>query len=243
MALLVDGDLSRIDDLKAQDSGVLDVASGEGIDLPSKLRLAESEIGMEVELFLLWEGRGTPEQVVVDGALRRWHVLKSLEAVYRDAYFSQLNDRYEKRWQHYQELAQAQRMLGFEIGLKLVGQPLRRPQRVDVQVGDGMLPAATYWVCATYVDGAGNESAPSAVQVVSSPLPHSLTVTPLFAPAQVTGWNVYVGASAETVGKQNAAPLGVGEVWNMPAMALLVGPPPVEGQTPTMSVQRTTGRR
>lgn len=243
MALLVDGDVSRIEDLKAQDSGVLDVASGEGIDLGSKLRVAESEIGMEVELLLTLEGRGTPEQVVVDGALRRWHVLKSLEAVYRDAYFSQLNDRYGKRWQHYQELAAMQRMLCFEIGVKLVGVPLRRPQHVDVQVGDGVLPAATYWICATYVDGSGNESAASATQVVSSPLPHSLAVATLFAPAQVSGWNVYVGPSELTVGKQNTTPLAVGTVWSMPAMAPLVGPPPAEGQRSTYSVQRSTGRR
>ena len=44
MALFVDGPASTIDDLTDQDSGLLDVAETNGINVSTKLRLAQEEI-------------------------------------------------------------------------------------------------------------------------------------------------------------------------------------------------------
>ena len=94
MALLVDGELSSVEDLQTQDSAVLEVAHGEGIDLGRKLELAKREIEIEVEALLRRSGTGRLEEVVATLAMGRWHALLTLAMVYRDAYFSQLNDRF-----------------------------------------------------------------------------------------------------------------------------------------------------
>lgn len=239
MALLVDGDLSRIEDLKAQDSGLLDVTNGEGIDPQAKLDLAAREIQEEVGAFLAREERGALGQVAVTDGMRRWHVLRTLEAVYRDAYFSQLNDRYGQRWHHYEALAREQGRLYFEGGVQMVAQPMRRPARVSAELGAGLRAAATYWVQATFLDAEGRESAPSAAAAVSSPVPHSLTVSVGFPEQQATHWNVYAGTDEITVGLQNEKPLGIGTAWVMEATGLVAGRAPGEGQAADFAVRRS----
>lgn len=239
MALLVDGDLSRLDDLKAQDSGVLDVASGEGIDPRAKLDLAAGEIQEEVDAFLDWEERGRIEQVVASVCLKRWHVLKTLEAVYRDAYFSQLNDRYGQKWRHYESLATEQRRRYFESGVQMVAEPVRRPSRVSAEVVEGATAAATYWLTAAFLDGEGRESAASAAVAVSSPVPHSLQVSVLFPEENATHWNLYAGADEASIGLQNAEPLPVGETWVLPVGGLVSGRSPGNGQAAEFRVVRS----
>ncbi len=239
MALLVDGDLSRLDDLKAQDSGVLDVANGEGIDPRAKLDLAAGEIQEEVDAFLDWEETGRLDQVAASVSLKRWHVLKTLEAVYRDAYFSQLNDRYGQKWRHFEALAAEQRRRYFESGVQMVAQPVHRPSRVSAEIGEGAAGAATYWLQATFLDAEGRESAASAAVAVSSPVPHSLQVSVLFPEENATRWNLYAGADEASVGLQNAEPLPVGETWVLPAGGLVVGRPPGNGQATDFRVVRS----
>ncbi len=238
MALLVDGDLNRVEELKDWDTTVLDVANSEGIDLPAKLRLAWKEIEEEVQGFLLWQEAGELGQALVDQAMRKWHALMTLEAVYRDAYFSQLNDRYEKRWKHYAELAAAQERRYFQLGVATVSKPVRRPERVVVTFGEGTAPAATYWVRATHLDEAGRESAASEVQMVSSPLPHSMTVGLAYAPAGVTHWNVYVGLESGSMSLQNAAPMVAGGLWVLPESGVRSGRPPGDGQAADGRIER-----
>ncbi len=110
MALFTDGPASTIEDLAAQDSQILDVASVEGIDLTRKLALAQEAAAMDLEAALGGRGstswqfglrlalpRPTLENIVVTPALRLWHTYRTLEMVYGDAYYSQLNDRYAKK--------------------------------------------------------------------------------------------------------------------------------------------------
>ena len=101
MALFTDGEVSSIEDLRGYDTQLLDVANVEGIDVTRKLQLAQEEIATEVTTLL---GRlrlpgwlnapPDPGRVVVTPPLRLWHSYLALEMVYRDAYHSQLNDRY-----------------------------------------------------------------------------------------------------------------------------------------------------
>jgi hypothetical protein len=239
MGLLVEGSLSRAEDLRGQDSGVLEVASSEGIDLTTKLGLAERELMVEVGTFLSREGHGKLEQVRVSEALRRWHVLKCLESVYQDAYFSQLNDRYGERWRHYKALAREQAARFFEDGAQLVAEPLRRPEFLEVRVVEGTLAAATYWVQATFMDAQLRESAPSEVQVASSPLPHGLEAEVLYPPDRAAYWNLYAGTQPETMGLQNAAPLAVGQKWMAAESGFAAGRPPGEGQATDFIVRRS----
>ena len=52
MALFTDGPVSSIEDLKGQDTQLLDVASVEGIDVTRKLALAQEEIAVELAALL-----------------------------------------------------------------------------------------------------------------------------------------------------------------------------------------------
>src|SRR5689334_11770909 len=114
MALFVDGRASTIDDLTDQDAGLLDVCLNTGINLSTKLRLAADEILTDLELWLnqsqssldsLWRQSLRVEQIVVTAPLKRWETMHALALVYRDAYFSQLVDRYQAKWQEYAKLA------------------------------------------------------------------------------------------------------------------------------------------
>lgn len=260
MALLVDGDVSRIDDLKTQDTGVLDVANGEGIGLTGKLKLGEQEMRVEIDRFLRLQTGGTQVlglgsvqyagqavslgQVVVSESMQLWHVLKTLEAVYRDAYFSQLNDRYEQKWKHYLGLAEQQRRYYFNAdGVQIVANPVNRPRSLEATVTGGNLPAATYYIQATFLDAQGRESAPSPLSAASSLVPNALTVAVSEAPANVVAWNVYVGLSEESITLQNAEPIAASDAWRLPATGLVAGRGPGNGQVADATILRSTRNR
>ena len=111
MALFTDGAISSIEDLTGHDTQLLNVANVEGIDVTRKLALAQEELGVEVAGLLgrrCYRATGAPpaiEQVVVTPPLKLWHVFRTLEMVYRDAYHSQLNDRYAGKRDEYREMA------------------------------------------------------------------------------------------------------------------------------------------
>src|SRR5690242_2816865 len=124
MSLFTDGSIASLEDLKAQDSGVMDTAGTEGIDLTGKLALAQEEIGVELQVLLPRLGTGASEcgglaKVVVTSPLRLWHVFHTLSMVYRDAYNNQLNDRYKGKWDQYRQLARwaEERLLETGVGM------------------------------------------------------------------------------------------------------------------------------
>ena len=104
MALFTDGPISGIEDLTAQDSQLLNVASVEGIDVTQKIAIAQEEVAMDLigvvepvrlrgSAILAYAaaevghgGGNAAAEVVAHGAVAR--------IVYSDAYNSQLNDRY-----------------------------------------------------------------------------------------------------------------------------------------------------
>jgi hypothetical protein len=238
MALLVDGGLTTVAALKEHDTGVLETATGEGIDLAGKLRLAENEVRADVERFLARAGRGAIGQVAVSESMRLWHAWKTLEAVYRDAYFSQLNDRYGARWKHYKAMAAEQRHAVLEEGIGLVGQPLRRPGKPAVLVESGALGAGAYQVLASAVNALGEESAASEAQMVAAGPGSAFRVTLDWLPDGATGWMVYAGTAESAAGLQTAGPLAPGEAFVLTA-GPQAGRPPVEGQAVREWVLRT----
>lgn len=75
MALFMDSPVVGLEDLAAQDTGILDVAASEGIDLERKILIARDEIAIEMESALVRsglakQGDGFASKLVVTPALR-----------------------------------------------------------------------------------------------------------------------------------------------------------------------------
>src|ERR1700722_3292984 len=127
--LLTDGSPNTTEDLRVYESAILDVTHAEMIDLEAKLGLATDEIADDVLGFLLdhtganpqffprfqlgtpaaWRRTRGVSDVVVSRQLKRWHALHTIEIVYRDAFNSQLNDRYQAKFSEYHELSRSAR--------------------------------------------------------------------------------------------------------------------------------------
>jgi hypothetical protein len=227
MALFTDGLISCIDDLTAIDSQLLEVASTEKLDVTRKLGAAQEEIQMELEGLI---GGWRINQVVVTPALRIYHTYRTLEMFYADAYNSQLNDRYAgKRDQFHGKTKWAyDKML--QNGVAIAADPVPRAEAPRVTPAPGSLPDGTYYVSMAWLNAAGEEGQPAvpvAVETVSS----SLLVHSGTPPANVCGWNVYVGAAPEAMTAQNAIAIETSAAWLQPGAVLPGGRPAGSGQS------------
>src|SRR5579864_7830804 len=149
MALFTDGPVSSIEDLTAQDSQLLDIASTEGIDVTRKLALAQDDVGVELTVLLsklsfvdqpFWMApKPNLGAVVVTPALKRWYTFAALELVYRDAYNSQLNDRYSGKRDQFGQMAQWACEKLVQTGVGLVLRPVPRAATPQVTAIPGAL--------------------------------------------------------------------------------------------------------
>ncbi len=241
MALLVDGAWCEAEELQAYDDSATTVAAEEGIDLAAKMGLSEGWITERVDDFLRWEtnsGQGvyrqsglTVKNAVVDGRLKRWHLAHTLALLYRDAAFSQVNDRFEKKYEAYEKDAAQAKAEYFESGVPFVHNPLRRPAAPTVTVTAGSQAAAAYFITTTQVDPRGEESAQSRVASVQAADGNGLTVT-ANGLAAGNGWNVYAADSNGVMRRQNATPLNANAVWTLPDTGLAAGAAATSGQEP-----------
>ena len=226
MALFTDGPISSIEDLRGYDTQLTDVAIVEGIDVTRKLALAQDEIAVEVTALL---GKLTPsgsrllspgagfgiERVVVTPPLKLWHTFRALEMVYRDAYHSQLNDRYAGRRGEYHEMAFWARDKVIQGGLGMTADPVPQAAMPVVRAVAGGLGDGTYYVGMSWGNAAGEEGAcsiPAAITTAGS----TIEVEPGAAPSNAAGWHVYVGRGPQELLRQNGSPLGLGSVWVQP---------------------------
>ena len=243
MALLIDGDISSINDLLKYESSTLDVANTEGIDLAAKLEIAETAVRLDIEAFLKKDysnsggyGGGQPSwktpQVVITEGLRVWHVYGALAAAFRDAYHTQLNDRYQARWKTFEELAAAAKRTLFDIGVGVVFGPLRRPERPALSEVAGAQAAATWCARITWVTENGVESAASAIASLTTDPGSALVVAPPDSPEQAAAYNVYVGLTQDQITLQNDTPVSLESTWTMPNTGLTAGTFPPDGQQP-----------
>jgi hypothetical protein len=136
MALFVDGYISTLQDLKAQESSVLDMASNEGVDLTSKLILAQRELATILEDFLRDNSEGGTQAISLDNValsepIRRWHCLRALMLAYRDAYQSQPSDRYRAKFEMYRGLAAEAGAQALSRGLGVILNPIHDADGTD----------------------------------------------------------------------------------------------------------------
>jgi hypothetical protein len=239
MALFVDGVVSTSEDLLAYESGLLDAARSEGIDIPTKIELAREEIEIELRGFLAQAGEDDQwsnwkpqiENVAVSEPLHKWHTFQSLCLFYRDAYHSQLNDRFFSKWKEYERLSNwASRWL-FQIGVGVVRNPILRPSRPELGFVPGPAAGATFFVAVTWINFDGQESSPSETATVTSLEGSLLVVTPSEAPANAQSWNVYAGPGSTEMALQNEMTLETGRCWTKTGAGFQSGRRPGSGQT------------
>lgn len=252
MALFTDGSPASIDDLRRYDNATDDVARDANIDLDSKLAEAAEEVGQEIFRFLLF--RSTPQaligsvlvngapgeairqrlglsDVVVSTAIRRWHALRSLAGMYRDAYGSDVSDRYLKKWQALETRAREAEEYAFGTGIGLTRNPVPKcPAPMFTQTSDEN-QRNDYSVRIAWVSGDGTAGTPSDAVQIALGTGDQVTV-PAAAPAGVAGWNIYIGELESSPSLENDTPIGIGAAWTMPGGPLTRGRPLVEGQLP-----------
>jgi hypothetical protein len=225
MALFIDGPPSSIEDLSAQDSQLLDVATVEGIDVTQKLELAHEEIGIELYSllnrmrpagFLLWISvKPNLTGVVLTPPLKQWHTYRALEMFYADAYNSQLNDRYAGKRDQFHELAKKAYDKVIEAGVGMVLSPVPRPETPALSPTAGSLPDNLYYVTTTWVNRGNEESAPARPSSIMTSA-STFLVQAGEAPSGVTGWNVYAGTDLKSLRLQNEVELSPGDTWVQP---------------------------
>jgi hypothetical protein len=225
MALFMDGPISDMEDLMAQDSQLPDVAQIENIDVTQKLALAQDELAVELDTLLTRFGyseqpfwrTGPPKiaTVVVTPPLKMWHTFRTLEMVYGDAYNSQLNDRYAGKRDQFRNRAQWAYGKLVEAGVGVASDPIARAVTPTLTAAGGALPDGTYYITTAWMNRAGEEGA-SAVPAVVTITGSTFSVQPGKAPANATGWNVYVGGAPGTMVQQNTSLIAVSGNWLQP---------------------------
>jgi hypothetical protein len=245
MALFTDGPINGTVDLQNYENAILDVAAAERIDLAGKSALAQKEIATELTLFLMrrfplqeyplvtpMRQRIGVSDVVVTEPLRQWHAHKTLAMVYRDAYNNQLNDRYQGKWNEYEQLAKDSARNFLQIGVGLVAGPVPKAAAPILSTVTGVGVGATFYAAAAWKNQAGQEGTPSDLAQITTNAGQQLVVDAGSPPAGVSGWNAYVGTTPATISLQNGTPIGTGSTWTMTA-GLLQGAGPGQGQQPT----------
>lgn len=240
MALWIDGSMPSLADLQRYDSGLVAVASTEGIDVEEKIAGARAEISTALDAFLASEGSTVRlDQIVATEALTRWAIAHSLALTYRDAHFHHLSERHKGNWKAYESEARTAMATLFQLGVGFTSAPLRRPAKPGVSTASGTQPAASYFVRISWVNALGGESEASDIQAFVQASPGGITVTPVGAPANATGFHVFAGNTADAQFQQNASPLALPGSWTLPGGGLTGGRAPGAGQPSEGYVRRS----
>jgi hypothetical protein len=241
MALFVDGPACTIDDLTDEDAGLLDVALGTGINVSTKLRLATEEIRTELH-FWLDKSRPTADaiwplptlrvqQIVVTPPLKRWEAMHSLALVYRDAYFSQLVDRYQAKWNEYAKLARAARESLIASGLGMVNDPIAQAAPPLLASTPGPQGGGTFYASSAWVNAAGQQGLASYASSITVADGNLMTAGVSGAPKNAVGFLLYAGTALDALFLQNDVVLPFEAVYTF-VPGQITGTVPGGGQTP-----------
>ena len=227
--LFTDGTILTLQDLRDHDNFVLEVASTESIELSSKMAIAQRAIGYELASFL--GSRETPislNRVVVNDELRDLLAVRTLAAVYSDAYNRHLNDRYLGRAKELRQAGEQSYYRLLQNGVGIAGAAVSRAETpVVTTLLDGELLAGLYSVQIAW-QHAGGAVGERSEEVTAECLGGSLMIIPPATPAQITNWHVFVGSNGGDLTRQNATAVPANEVWTQ-SLALrsdLTGPNP-----------------
>lgn len=258
MALFTDGAPASIDDLRRYDSSAENLAHEAGIDLDAKLSVAAEEVGQEVFRFLLLQSDSRfmaggdiaseaarritgLSDVVVTPSLRRWHAMRALAGLYRDAYASEVTDRFRLKWQDYERLAKDAEAYAFTAGIGLSRNPLSKAPVPDVEQFSSITNRVDSCLRIAWVNGIGEGTPSDPLKVALGP---GDVVSVSDGAPNATGWNVYAAGDEDTPMLQNDTPLGLGDKWTVPATGFRTGRPPVEGRLPDyLVIERRIIRR
>ena len=242
MALFVDGPPATIDDLTNQDSGLLEVAQTCGINATIKIALAHDEVATDLELWLehsrpagvdlLWNPALRIEQIVVTPTLKRWETMQALALFYRDAYFSQLADRYQAKWDEYAALTRAAYEKFVASGMGLVNDPVRLADPPSLSSVPGPQKGGTFYASVSWVNATGQEGQPSVASSIAIQDGNLMTVSATGAPANAIGFNVYAGSDLNALHMQNNMVLPVSGTFTFVPGFTATGRLPGSGQKP-----------
>jgi hypothetical protein len=249
MALFTDCAVTSIEDLRGHDTQILNVATVEGIDVTQKLALAHEELLIEVAVILsrlapVWQAYlpVVVEQVVMTPPLKLWHIFRTLEMVYGDAYNSQLNDRYGGKRDEYRARVKWAYNQAILSGLGVATDPVKRAATPVLRAWAGGLTDGAYYVAVAWTNAASEEGASSVPAMIE--VSGSSFAVETSTPPRVTGWNVYSGTSLATMTIQNPQILAPGQPWVQPDTLSTTGRRAGSGQEPTywVTVPRTIQR-
>jgi hypothetical protein len=250
MALFTDADIVTLDDLLEFETSLVQTASSHGINVDTKVALAQNAISDRLMLWLLSVGASDPQwlnrrliglsTVVVTPTLKRWLCFDSLSRFFAEAYNVQLNTRFQGKWSEYQAATKDAAEMVFMSGIGIVYVPLPKPAMPLVAIETGTVSPQALFIQTAWTNSHGDESALSPINGVildgTSNVVVGMSEGPLDAPAAATGWNLYVGTSDSDLTRQNNAPLAIGSTWDLPTTGLIDGPAPVNGQQPNFYI-------
>ena len=246
MALFTDAEIIKLEDLLPFETSLVQVASSHGINVDTKIALAEEVVGENLLLWLRDAALTDPQwmsrrviglsTVVVTPPLHRWLCYETLARFFAEAYNVQLNTRFQGKWTEYQDESKYAADQAIQAGLGIVFKPLPRPQMPEVSVQQGTAPAESLYVQSSWVDSQGSEGALSPINGLLVNNQSSISVQmaegALEAPPAAFGWNVYVSSNARRLTLQNGNPLTIGSTWHLPDTGIVDGREAGAGQPP-----------
>jgi hypothetical protein len=187
--------------------------------------------------------------VIVTEPLAQWHALHTLELIFRDAYNSQLNDRYQGKWIKYGALAEDAGRRFFDIGVGISTDPITKAALPECgAVNGGQLPTTTYFVRVAWQSRSGRLGSLSEAVTMTTNAGQLLSVKAGSNPAGAVGWTLFVGTalagttftgtSGTDLRRQNSSALSVGSTWIIPISGLVAGAAPAGDPAPDYYITR-----
>ncbi len=245
MALFTDSGIVTLQDLLPFEASLVQTASSHGINVETKINLSIAAAADKLLFWLLRAGMSDPQwvsrrllglsTVVVTPTLHRWLCFDSLSRFFSEAYYVQLNTRFEGKWTEYQAAAEEAFKMVANAGIGIVYSPLPQPLLPLASVQSGSLPAQALFIQTAWVDRNGKEGALSPVNGLILAGANNVAVQMaegVNAPQNATGWNLYASATGNDLTRQNSAPLTIGSTWQLPTSGVISGPEPTGGQQP-----------